>query len=298
MFDRLLAPALLLLALLVVTACASDPLPLDEAPPWEPAGEWGQRPIWDDGQAEVATYDSIRQTYGEPRHFELHLISVKETFNTEHWVKADSEPEPGHALEVLKQNQVERWETENYPYTAMTSVFVARQDVTRPVKVTMAHSEWCGNTFKELAGWLDPPMLRTHSYWDGEGDRDLELELLVDRPLLLLDQLPLTLRSLPFAEGYELEFALMPSLVSSKVGAPQPRPATLRVLGMEEVTCGLGDVPAWRVEVSWENETAQLWFAQEHEQVPVRFQMPGRSAVLKTLRRWAYWDRTQPDPER
>ncbi|MEQ8764641.1 MAG: hypothetical protein RL885_11990 [Planctomycetota bacterium] len=261
---------------------------------WEGADQWAQAPSWDDGKAEVATYSATRVTYGNERAYELNLITVKERFTRQHWTKADAEPEEGLGLDVLKQNQIERWQTENYPYTVMTSVFVPRSDVSLPLKITMLHNEWCGNTFKELAGWLDPPVLRTHSYWDGEGDRELELKS--GSSLVAFDQLLLALRSLDRETGFELEVSLVPTLVSSKVGDPGPLPATIRVAGEETVTCGIGEVPCRKIEVSWEGEMARLWFAKDRDQVLVKLEQPGRTALLEKLRRWAYWDRSQPDP--
>ncbi len=268
--------------------------------PWPGAGDWAKAPLWDDGLAEVATYDARRRTYGQERVYEATILTVKETFTTERWVKAESAPPAGRALEVLKQNQIERWGTQNYPYTVMTSVFVDRADAARLVKLTMGHQEWCGNTFKEWKGFESPPTLVAHSYWEPDGDSTTTFAPgTTDEPLLLLDQLPLSLRSLPFADGFERAARVLPTLVSSKTGEPRAARATIRVSGSETVACGLGSVECWRVEVALAEGGAlpsRLWFGKAAPNVLVRYAFADREGTITRLRRWAYWDRSKPDP--
>lgn len=290
---RLLPAAALAVASSVSCSSTSRPQPA-----WSGAESWARAALWNDGLAEVATYDARRATYGTERAYEATFVTVKETFTTDLWVKAESEPPPGKSIEVLKQNQIETWRTENYPYNAMTSLFVDRADASRLVKLTMSHQEWCGNTFKEWKGFASPPEMVTHSYWDPEGDETIRFERgTAEAPLLLADQLPLSLRSLPFAAGFERRARLVPSLVSSRTGSPGAVPGTIRVAARETIESGAGRFDCWRVEVAWEGGgAARFHFAAEAPHVLVRYEFPDRSGTLARLRRWAYWDRSKPDP--
>jgi hypothetical protein len=148
-------------------AGASHPVRLTSDPPtWRGAESWGVDPLWDDGLAEVAIYDARRARYGKKRRFTAHLITVKEDFNTAYQAKADAPFDGKTILPILKLNRVETMPTDDYDYHLMTSVFVLRERVDHPHKLTLAMHEWCGNTFIEYMGWAAEPRLHFHSYFD------------------------------------------------------------------------------------------------------------------------------------
>ena len=266
-------------------------------PAWPGADTWARAALWDDGQAEIATYEARRSAFGAQRPYETTFITVKETFTTDTWTKAESEPPAAKAIEVLKQNQVENWIADNYPCHATTTVAVDRADASRLLKLTMGHHEWCGSTFKEWRGWMKPPELMSSSYWEGEGAASRRVEPGGDGPLLLVDQLPLALRSLPFAAGFEARVRLVPSLVSSRVGDPRAVAGAIRVAGKERVECAAGAFDCWRVAVTWEDGgAATYFFAADAPHALVRYELPEKSGSLAKLRRWAYWDSSTPDP--
>ena len=156
---------------------------------------WAADSRWDDGRAEISAYDAVAMRYGEPRPFTGYLIVVKEDFTRTELVKAD----PGHTaselLTVLKLNQVIHFNTGIYDYHQMLSVFFDRADLI-PVKLSLTHFEWCGNTYKEMLRRGEDATLRAHTYWDGMAEKSFDVKF--TGSTLLYDELPVWLRALPF----------------------------------------------------------------------------------------------------
>ncbi|MFH0794707.1 MAG: hypothetical protein V2A74_11810, partial [bacterium] len=72
-----------------------------------------------------------------------------------------------------------------YDYNLMTSVFVALQSVNgrptgSPTKISFSSQEWCGQLYHQLL--FDEKAIRevSHSYFDGEADRDQTLDYPAD----------------------------------------------------------------------------------------------------------------------
>lgn len=145
-----------------------------------PADFWK---IWGDGQAEIASYDLIEPHYGKPRQGVAVAIWVSETFSNSARVKADPGKHPKtDEFGVMKLNLVKDFQTGIYDYNDMTSVFVATQPVNGrgpgyATKVSFSSQEWCGNVFHQLL--FDNAKVRSmrHSYFDGEGDANVDLPL-------------------------------------------------------------------------------------------------------------------------
>jgi hypothetical protein len=289
---------LIALALPLTSGCQTSPprpaaAPAAAAaagPAWPGATTWAVDPLWDDGLAEVAVYDARRIRYGKERAFTARLITVKEDFNAAYQVKADP-PYAGKTLvPVLKLNVVETVPTDNYDYHLLTSVFVRRDRLDRTHKLTLTMHEWCGNTYKEYRGWAPEPRFHFHSYFDGQGDRDWTLGL--GEAGLLDEQLPLTLRSLPFAEGVRREVALLdPLVLRSLAQPPAVQRATLTVEGRENVSAGGGAIDCWRVALDRPGgPDEQLWFETAPPNLLVRLEADdGRRLLLIERTRRRYW---------
>ena len=86
---------------------------------------WAMKKYWEDGLAEVATYDAERVVYKKKRSFEYTLITVKEEFNQEFNVKTD-DYERADLFPVMKVNQFCAIPADNYPYHYLTSLFFRR----------------------------------------------------------------------------------------------------------------------------------------------------------------------------
>lgn len=250
--------------------------------------EWGLDPVWDDGQAEVATYEAERVVYQKTRRFEAVLITVKEDFNTALYVKADGPYDGKDLLTVLKLNVLSEIQTENYPYRYMTSLFIDRAQPMRVVKMTTSSQEWCGTTFKEFVGWGDSPKLVFHSYFDNQGDGSYPLGLRDGD--LLEDQLPVSLRSLPFKPGLTFTTHLLESQITNRASAPKVLDATITVVGQEPAETGMGMIPSWNVEVKAGQLVQHYWFEQAYPNILTRFtSSDGRQLVLKDRTRRKYW---------
>lgn len=252
------------------------------------ASSWGMHPIWDDGLAEVAVYDAERIVYKKVRQYETVLVVVKEDFNEAFHVKADPPYERKRLLPVLKLNVVSTVPTEHYSYHYLTSAFVRRDDVLRLVKLTNGSQEWCGNTFKEIRTWGDRPELIFHSYWDGQGDGSYSLNWREGD--LAEDQLPISLRGLPFRPGYRMKVRIIETQITNKALHPQPAEAEVLVAAEETTASGVGQVACWRIEVTWSGQTQRYWFEKAYPNILVRFESPdGRRLALKRRERRKYW---------
>lgn len=252
--------------------------------------DWGNDPLWDDGFAEVATYEARRSVYGKLRTYETVLITVKEDFSTQYYTKADP-PFLGKALfPVLKLNITSEIQTENYPYSYLTSIFVDRNDVFRLVKMTNGSQEWCGNTFKLIKTWGEMPELVFHSYWDGEGDGSQPLQWGPNS--VVEDQLPLSLRALPFSKDYTWEFQLLPTQITNKVSRTSPVHAVGRVVGQETVRFGQGTVICWRVDLEFSEMKQSYWFEKAHPNTLIKFRSSDeRSLKLIARNQEKYWEK-------
>lgn len=252
------------------------------------AADWGAHPVWDDGLAEVAVYSATRVVYGKPRAYEATLITVKEDFNAAYHAKADPPYEGKTLIPILKLNIVSEIQTAQYPYRYLMSIFVDRTDVTRLVKMTVGSQEWCGNTFKELRTWGSGPELVYHSYWDGEGDGVYALEW--DEGTLLEDQLPVSLRALPFEAGLVRRLPILPTQMTNRAPRPEAAEGRIRVTGAEIVETGGGQVPAWRVAVTFGEQRETYWFQKAHPNIMLGFEASdGRSMRLDRWSRRTYW---------
>ncbi len=259
------------------------------------AGSWAKNNLWDDGRAEVAVYESELVRYGLPRQFKEQLIVVKEDFVADTLVKAD-DPKKKTTIAVLKLNQVQKFDTENYPYSFLTSVFVRESDPREVIKITVGSQEWCGNTFKIYRGRLgeNSGTLEWHSYFDGEADGSQSIALSTDD--YFEDQLPLSLRELPLKEGYAQSIRVWPSLTNNRGQALQ---AEDRILTVTEdiVRCRAGSLPSWKVTLQKESLSDIYWFEKAFPHILTKMEThDGRKRLLYGRARWPYWDRRIPKP--
>ncbi len=181
--------------------------------------------LWDDGKAEVARYRATEPRYGVMRTGEAVLIVVKETFDSDHLVKADGPP-PDTTVDVMKLNTVTTFQTGVYTYRQMVSSFLTR-DGLRPVKLSMSSQEWCGVTSKILTVRGTEALLRTFSYFGAEGDCAFELDLGDDA--VLYDALPMWLRGLDLEDHTPRTVRVLDEQRSNHATEPQWADARIEV---------------------------------------------------------------------
>jgi len=246
--------------------------------------------LWDDGMAEVNTYDATRGRYGRTWNFPLTLITVKEDFDAEAMVKADA-PGRSPSLPVLKSHIYYDMPTVTYPYHFAASTFIHRREPLRLIKLTATSSEWCGITHRVLRGWTTPPALEYRSYFGAENEGVAPLEWPDNG--FTEEQLLISLRALSFREGFEASIWVLDRQVDSHAGAPLWREGTLRVRGREPVmSADEREIESWLVEITLANGgTLAYAFSVEAPHVLVHHRGPdGFTMRLRESRRWDYWN--------
>lgn len=250
---------------------------------------WHNDAVWNDGKAEVAHYDAERTIYNKVRRYDYVYITVKEDFNAEFLTKTDSY-ERTDLITAFKLNAFARIETDNYPYHFLTSLFVYKENPTAVFKLATSSQEWCGNTFKEFKQLGGKASLIYHSYWDGEGDGEVKFEPGA-APILLEDQLPLSLRSLNFKEGVSFKMKVLETLITSKVRKPAPVDAEISVRGKESVDAAGKKIQTWKVAVKLtEGKENVYWVEAAYPNLLVKqTTWDGRNMTLKSVTRDDYW---------
>lgn len=253
------------------------------------AENFGSNELWDDGLAEVAIYSAKKLTYGKLWDHEMVLVTVKEDFNKAYYTKADYPYDGKDLLPVLKLNIFTRVQTTIYPYHYLTSVFVKKDDITYPVKMTVSTQEWCGNTFKEWINWGKKTRMVYHSYFDGQGDGSVDVDY--EPGDMLAEQLFVSLRSLPFKNGYSKKFRLCEPMMSNKFKKPVWHNASWRISGPEELTALDKKLTCWKVVVKTDAFTMTFWFSDEYPFSLIKYtDSHGQEMKVKELSRSAYWN--------
>ncbi|RSK50289.1 hypothetical protein [Hymenobacter rigui] len=250
--------------------------------------QWAMNPLWEDGKAEVATYDAERVIYGEPRRFQYTLITVKEEFNYQYNVKTDNYQRKD-VFPVMKVNQFCSIATNNYPYHFLTSLFFRRDQPVQLHKLTTSSQEWCGNTFKAITDDGLQYQQQYNSYWDGQGAGQRALR----HDVLFEDALSYTLRSLRFEEQPAFEAPVYELQQTSKAPVPALYKAQVKV---EDALTADTKEPAWRVRVALTDQKQNVyWFAKAYPNLLLRqTSWDGRNLWLKDVKRYAYWPQTTP----
>lgn len=245
--------------------------------------QWAMNKYWEDGLAEVATYDAERTVYKKKRQFEYTLITVKEEFNQKFNVKTD-DYQRKDLFSVMKVNEFCQISADNYPYHYLTSLFFRRDQPVALYKMTSSSQEWCGNTFKAIVDDGISFKESYNSYWDqqGVGSRDLR------RDVLLEDALPYSLRTLRFDQQPAFGLVVMALQQTSKATLPEYYQAHLTTT---EAPAADAPEPAWRVAVQLAPGKENVyWFAKAYPNILLRqTTWDGRTLRLKGQRRYAYW---------
>lgn len=128
---------------------------------------------WYAGEAEISSYNLQQARYGEMREGTAVLIFVTEPFHNTKQVKADGSNSDN--IPVLKLNSTKNYLTGIYPYSIMSSSFYPVHDNQHAVKLSFSSQEWCGQVYAQLNN-RDAFEIKSHSYFESEGDQNLKLE--------------------------------------------------------------------------------------------------------------------------
>ncbi|WP_298238786.1 septum formation inhibitor Maf [uncultured Algibacter sp.] len=128
---------------------------------------------WYAGEAEISSYKLEQARYGEIREGTAVLIYVTEDFLPNIQVKTDSRN--SNNIPVLKLNATKKFNTGVYPYSIMQSTFYPVSNNKHAVKISSSMQEWCGHVYAQLNN-RDKFEVISHSYFEGEADKNLKLE--------------------------------------------------------------------------------------------------------------------------
>ena len=243
---------------------------------------WAESKLWDDGLAEVAIYTAERTIYNKKRAFDFTYITVKEDFNEQYSVKTDDYKRKD-LFPVMKVNAFCRISSDNYPYHYLTSLFFKLENAVKLYKLTSSSQEWCGNTFKAINADGNKFKFTFNSYWDKQGEGQLDL----DGNILFEDQLPYSLRSLKFKDGLTFTLPVAEFLQTNKATTPNISQGTFRINHDKDST----DKPTWRVTLILTPEKQNTyWFSIDEPHLLLRQKTwDGRTLELKEVKRYAYW---------
>lgn len=276
--------------LLEISTWAAEPYP----------GFWKQ---WGDGQAELAGYDLTIARYGQSRKGTAVTIFVTEPFSKSLRVKADPGKHPASdETPVMKLNLVKDYQTGIYDYNEMLSAFIDLEAGT-PLKLSFSRQEWCGHVFQQAL--FDPGKIRvtSHSYFDGEADKQETLNLAAGT--IGEDTLPLIARGFlgpKLKPGESRPVRMMAALgtIRGKEGPVSVVGAVLkRANGTSKVTVPAGtfETELWSVEMGTAYKR-EIWIEKGGQGRIVRWQASsGEKAELTGSTRNKYWQLTNPGGE-
>jgi hypothetical protein len=290
----------ILLGLLLVLACfclwwGSSPSVANEnggSDAWASfTRDWRDDPAWHDGQAEYCTYDATRLIYGKMRTYQARLITNKELADPESKTKSATDK----GREVFKHHLRDDIQTENYTYHFSTMCYVGSSDL-KSLKIDMGSQEDCGTTFKQFIHHAGRLTWNSFVYFPDTGYSHGDYNPPND--FVFQDALSVVLRGYPFNDPRTIEVSLLPDQTSTHPTSPEPEPATITYVGLEELGLPVGTVNAHHlrvIPVTGGPDSAQdYWFAAEGSapwfHVMVRYQGPnGITYKLRSTKRWAYW---------
>jgi len=264
---------------IAISACTEKPSQDIEYPASEVFNHnWAMEKTWEDGQAEVAHYDAEMMVYGKIRKFDNVYITVKEEFNAGFNVKTN-DYERDDLFSVMKVNMFARFETENYPYHFLTSLFFKREKPEQLHKMTHTGQEWCGNTFKQFELTPTGYAYDYNSYFDGYGDGEMEVS---GTDMLWEDQLPYLLRALKFEDALTFEKKVVEAQINTKTRKPKVYEAQFQVADQDST---------WQVQVQLANDKVNTYTFQKAYPNLLQSQETwyGYNLKFASVSRYQYW---------
>jgi hypothetical protein len=263
---------------------------------------------WGDGKAEVSGYALTEPRYGHLRNGSLVLIYVTENFSDSLRVKADPGRHPKSDIyPVLKLNVVRHFQTGIYDYSVMSSIFAKTEsDGSDPfslVKTSFSAQEWCGNVYTQWLRYGARLLGVSHSYFDGEADRDLKLD--IPKGAVFEDALPILVRGLRgdyLRPGERRSVPFLSSTIRSRFDH-QPQTFNQAMIEREmepvEFRSGLG-VRRAIVYMVKEGPLETRYFVEEA--LPHHLlgwtRSDGERATILGSKRLAYWEMNNPGGEK
>jgi len=247
---------------------------------------WRHSPLWDDGRAEFCVYEVTWARYRNRYAGRAILVAVKEPWAPELDVKADHPRADG--FDVLKLNHARDVPTGIYTYHQMASVYVRRDDGTLR-KWSATSSELCGISTADMTGGV----LRTRSYFDGQGDRT--------RPwpqgAMPEDGLPLALRDYVSQEP-PASVQVFPSLMAGRFATLDVRTMSVRRTRRDRVEVPAGTFAGVEIRLQDGSGFLAYTFDARAPHLLLHFQdASGTEYRLAKSDRLVYWEQHDPGDE-
>jgi hypothetical protein len=232
---------------------------------------------WDDGLAEVATYDLAQVRYGSHHPGTATLIAVREAMDAGRAVKAVA---TGPTVPVLKLHWVRSFQTGVYRYE-QSSFQLVRQADGVPLRWLITSHEWCGAAAKS---WVNGGPLHVSSYFDGHGDVPQDLDLGQDA--VPADSLWWWARAWSQASDAPATIRVIPSQIEARCVSTVPEPATVTRAATAEGLVITVQRGALRDRLLLRDEPARTLLRWD--------QADGSHLTLRKVRRYAYWQHHAP----
>lgn len=254
--------------------------------------------LWYDGNAEISVYDLNESRYGEMRRGKRVMVSVTEPMRLSTYIKPDVRLEASQKIDVIKLNDVLKFNTGIYDYSVMTSVFSSVDD-TRDIpglsamKVSFSAQEWCGNVFEILKRRDNRYEGRLYSYFESDGEPVHRVPF--QGRTEPEDNLWLMVRELkgPLLEaGEKLEITIIPSSWKRrKVHEPiKTYPAVISKERSGKIRTRAGRYPSNLFTWSYPGQTVRVWVEAEYPHRILKWEeSDGSGGILAATSREPYW---------
>jgi hypothetical protein len=245
-----------------------------------------QNELWDDGNAEFATYEVTWSRYGNLYPGRATLVLVKEPWAVDLGVKADTPRQDG--FDVIKLNHLRDVPTGIYTYHQAASIFLKRS-TGEMVKLSSSSAEACGLT---TAQWRDG-YLETHSYFDGQGDRRTKWPA----GAWAWEALPAVLRAFVGGEAPGSLEVFTP-LLESRLAELRAYTWHLEREPIDAARVPAGEFAAVSITLRRQDETMTWIFDATFPHVLLRYRASdGTEYRLAKVERLPYWSQHQPGGE-
>ena len=133
---------------------------------------------WNQGQAELSSYELNQSRYGAQHDGSVVLVFVTEDLSKSLAVKLDDPVKyAADAIKVMKLNMNKEFVTGIYKYSMMSSVYTPLDYEKHPhsLKLTAGSQDWCGQTFMQ-SNWKNNRYdVQQFSYFESDGDKSFNL---------------------------------------------------------------------------------------------------------------------------
>ncbi|MCB9030629.1 MAG: hypothetical protein H6619_06215 [Deltaproteobacteria bacterium] len=267
-------------------------------------------PHWDDGKAEINSYETVIPSYGELRNGESVLIFVTEDFSKSSQVRVNRDLPDEEVVKVLKLNHIKKFVTGSYDHSLMLSTFSPLtiwnqkdQDfgAITPIKVSYSSQEWSGNYYEQLNATSKGYRWTIHSYLEGEGDAFRTYEY---KPHFFLeDDLFVRVRN-QVASFMGDDYYMLTSSMYSRLQSKRPEWQRVRVSRQVQsvaLDTVLGKVEATVYNVYGSDRDYTIWVEKEFPNRILKWKIDFKSgnsflseeSTLKSSIREPYWNQVK-----